>query len=66
MAEGLGLGGQDHRALADAVLAGQVLIAAVRRVGCSLFVSVFEDDRALPLASVALSIPASWAVGEGP
>jgi DNA polymerase-3 subunit epsilon len=66
MAEGLGLGGQDHRALADAVLAGQVLIAAVRRVGCSFFVSVFQGDRALPLASIALSIPASWLVGEGP
>jgi len=52
----LGLRPQVHRALSDAILAGQVFVESVRRTGCSLFLSATDGETGLPLASAPLFI----------
>ncbi len=54
--EALGIEGQHHRALSDALMTQRVFLEAVRRLGTSVFVMIVSEDAVFPLAVATFRI----------
>ncbi|MGB2983325.1 MAG: 3'-5' exonuclease [Candidatus Bipolaricaulia bacterium] len=58
--EALGIEGQHHRALSDALMTQRVFLEVVRRLGSSLLVSILPEDTVFPVAAVSLPVDSSF------
>ncbi|GAG52929.1 unnamed protein product, partial [marine sediment metagenome] len=58
--EALGIEGQHHRALSDALMTAHVFLEAVGRLGSSLLVTILPEGTVFPVAAVSLPVDSSF------